>query len=182
MNCIHPATMRSSLILLFLAAVQLPCIATAQSLGDLTDSRSGNAAFFRFTEPGDIKMTVNVWGGVTHPGLYEVPENTRLNTIITLAGGLPLSSVHTRGSRFNRTLHIVVLRPSGEEYGVAYERTMQDNIIVTPDNPMLRHNDFLMIEMIERETTPFTWRDGLSIATAVAALALAFERVLHAAR
>jgi len=44
-------------------------------------------AYFYIAKPGEITMQINLWGDVEKPGRYEVPINTDLVQLISLAGG-----------------------------------------------------------------------------------------------
>lgn len=53
-------------------------------LGRATYSRSG---LFDFSDPGAINIKVSVWGYVSRPGKYVVPEYTTVTDLLTYAGG-----------------------------------------------------------------------------------------------
>lgn len=160
-------------------SVLTPIGVSAQSAGpgDLTQGRSGNVAFHRFAEPGDYVIHVNVWGAVRSSGLYEIPEGTHLNTLLTLAGGPQLGGA---SGRTRRQLTLQLLRPNGAGYDLVARSNMQDEIVVSNENPVLEEGDYLVVHLEERQR--FGWRDALSVVTAAAALALAVDRVFRAFR
>lgn len=63
--------------------------ARAQLESGLGASSSGAspAAYYYISKPGEITMSVNVWGYVGNPGRYEVPISTDLVDLISFAGG-----------------------------------------------------------------------------------------------
>lgn len=57
-------------------------------VGAPTDSRwNPGGAYFDYSDPRYINISVNIWGYVRFPGKYFVPDNTRLIDLISYAGG-----------------------------------------------------------------------------------------------
>jgi protein involved in polysaccharide export with SLBB domain len=86
--------MRSSSLVfrsLFLTTILLAgaSSALAQLESGIGASTSGAspAAYYYISKPGEITMTVNLWGYVGNPGRYEVPISTDLVDLISFAGG-----------------------------------------------------------------------------------------------
>lgn len=48
---------------------------------------SNSNEYFAGTYPGAVMMKVNLVGGVHRPGVYNVPVNSELNSVISYAGG-----------------------------------------------------------------------------------------------
>jgi protein involved in polysaccharide export with SLBB domain len=65
-------------------------------------SRFNRAAYYSYSEPGDVTIQVYVWGNVRHPGLYQVAKETGLSELFSLVGG---PSIKTTGRWTNRTLY-----------------------------------------------------------------------------
>ncbi len=152
----------------------------AQALANLSEVYSGNTAFYRHVERGDITVEVNVWGAVRNPGLYEVPQNTPLNKLLTLSGGPPIGVTTVGGpSQVQRTLHLRLLRTGNGALHVVFDAEMKDGIFLSEQNPVVEHGDYLVVEVTERQRQRFTWRDALQVSTAVAAFALATERIVR---
>lgn len=150
-------SLAGALLLLLAAPV------AAQSLDEL---RGGALAFYQFAEPGEITVTVKVWGAVDRTGLYEVRQAMPLSTLLTLAGG-PTPKVD---SRSRRTLFIRLYRPDATGAPVLfYETEMEETIQMLVDDPTLLHGDTVVVD--EEIRVPFSWRDGLSILTVTASLA-----------
>jgi len=43
--------------------------------------------YFAEARPGSVMMKVNIMGSVNKPGVYNVPVNSELNSVLTFAGG-----------------------------------------------------------------------------------------------
>ncbi len=162
---------RSTLLLLALAVI-LPVAAHAQSLSDFERSRYSPAAYYNYAEPGDVTIMVNVWGTVRNPGLYEIPRETKLSTLLSVAGG-PI--VSQREHRTDRTIEIRLFRDSGNTRSVVFENTMANEVFASEENPVLQEGDVLTVETVV--TRRFSWRDVFPIVAAVASVALAVERI-----
>jgi len=130
------------------------------------------AAFYKYSEPGDVDIKVHVWGAVQYPGLYEIPRGTQLSEIFSLAGG-PL--LRERSRRSTRILSFKLHRMAGEERQVVYQRTMENEITVEGDDPVLMDDDILSFESVGRQG--FSWRDSFPIVSMTATLVLLFERL-----
>ena len=66
----------------------------------------GNVSAFTFTgalnEPGQLQMLTYIWGHIPRPGLYIVPDDTDVLTLISLAGG-PTDDAKIRSIRIVRS-------------------------------------------------------------------------------
>jgi len=69
-------------------------------------SAVGNVSAFTFTgtlnEPGQLQMLTYIWGHIPRPGLYIVPDDTDVLTLISLAGG-PTDDAKIRSIRIVRS-------------------------------------------------------------------------------
>lgn len=147
--------------------------AQAQSLESLM--RGGSGAYYTFADPTDITIQVKVWGAVGSPGLYEVRQGMHLSTLLTLAGG-PTTGIQDPRSR--RTMTLRLWRPQqGAPHQLLFETQMEDEIFVLDEDPALLNGDMLILE--EQVKQRFSWRDGLSILTAVGTVVLLAERIIN---
>ena len=148
--------------------------AQAQFASGLNQPRTDyqSAAVYRFADPGDIVATVNVWGAVRYPGLYEVPEGTHLSVLFSLAGG-PSTAERSSRERLTTTLRLI----RGERRAVVFESVMENEILATDEDPVLQKGDVMTVEVLVRQQ--FSWRDALTITAAVASVAVALDRVLR---
>lgn len=160
------------LFVLALASGVVPSLAQGQPIPDLDRSRYSPAAYFSYSEPGDVTILVNVWGTVRFPGLYEVPVGTRLNTLYSLAGGVETGA---RTRRQIREVSVRLMRPAGEgEATVVYEQSQEGELVAPSSNPALQGGDTLLIDTVVRQR--FGWRDVVPVVNAAAVLLLALER------
>lgn len=142
----------------------------AQTLEDL---RTNTAAFYRFTDPTDITIEVKVWGSLQYPGFYEVPQGTRLSTLMTLAGGPQGGSVS--GTRRTYTIRLWRPQPGGGMPQAIFETLMEDQITMLNDDPVLFSGDTIVAEEIVRQR--FGWLDALSVTTAIGTIVLIIDTI-----
>lgn len=139
---------------------------------DLEALRGG--AYYRFADPSDITIEVKVWGAVSNPGFYEVRQGLTLSTLLSLAGG-PLTTPRMSNTRSTFTLQLYRPQPDGR-YQLLTETVMENQLTALAQDPVIMHGDLLMTE--ERTRQRFGWRDGLSILTALATVALVVDNVI----
>lgn len=165
--------MTRSLFLCLLFLCTTAGMAHAQRLSELDRSRYSPAAYYNFSEPGDVTILVNVWGSVRNPGLYEIPQGTRMNTLLSIAGGPDLvTSLTARNKRF---ITLRLLRNQGGEHRPVIENTVEDEVVVTSQDPVLEAGDVLILETRLKEK--FSLRDVFPVVAAIGTIALAIERI-----
>lgn len=133
-----------------------------------------NAAYFYYANPGEATVQVSLWG-VPRPGIYEIPDSTDLDRLLTLAGG-----VNTDPRRENRKPPRVTIRlyRSGEPRGTpAFEAQIKDLLGGQTSGPMLREDDIIVVETVL--PSEFTWQDGLSILSTASSLTLLVLRIIR---
>ncbi|GEM_PF-641814 len=147
--------------------------AWSQEVLGLDRSSYNTASYYSYSEPGDITIQVNVWGTVRNPGLYEVPEGTRLSELFSLAGGPTLNE---RRRNEVRNIRVQVTRLQGEGSTgrrIVFDETMTGGVEAFATDPVLQSEDVVSVETVVR--APISWRDAstiTSVVTSVAALAL----------
>jgi hypothetical protein len=141
--------------------------ARAQSVDEEQQSRYGRASFYRYAQPDDITIQVNVWGAVSNTGIYEIPEDARLNTLLSAAGG-PSLGVRERADE--QTITITLVRKTEDGAQVVYKQVMEDEIEVTEENPALQNGDVLTVESYVVQGV--NWRDVIGIGSSLASLIL----------
>ncbi len=139
---------------------------------DLIRSRYSPAAYYNYTEQGDVTILVSVWGTVRNPGLYEVPQGTTLSVLFSLAGGPQASP---RQSKNKRWINARLVR--GRTQDVVFETTMENAILSLDDDPEILAGDLLTVETVER--AGLSWRDVFPVVAAVASVTLAVERLAN---
>jgi len=156
--------------IIMIAALALS--ADAQNLSELRQSNLNTAAFYNYSEPGDVTMFVHGWGALRFPGLYEVPRGTNLREMFSLAGGPQLG---VRSKRSQRRLKVSLLRESGGIPDVIYSVEMVNEIQGFDRVIELQSGDIIVVEAVDRRT--ISWRDIFPIVGAVASVAVAIERL-----
>lgn len=160
------------LFLFFPVLILLTAPVAAQTLSDLDRSRYSPAAYYNYSEPGDVTVLVNVWGTVRNPGLYELPQGTKLRHLLSLAGG-PI--VAPRQNRQTRTIQVRLYRSDAAGHRIVFESEMENEVIATAEDPALLQADVVTVETTVRQR--FIWRDVFPIIAAVGTVAIAIERL-----
>ncbi|HET6568259.1 MAG TPA: SLBB domain-containing protein [Rhodothermales bacterium] len=156
-------------LLCALASLAWTHAARAQSpVNDFERSRYSTAAYYSYAEPGDVTIRVNVWGTVRNPGLYEVPRQTHLSTLLSLAGGPEVTPLSDRS---RRRIIVRLTRPQDGRLGTIYEASMKDQVLATRENPLLQEGDVLTVETVLHQR--LSWRDFAPIVSAVSSVGLA---------
>jgi hypothetical protein len=138
---------------------------------ELDRSRLNTAAYYNYSDPGDVTLQDHVWGAMRFPGLYEVPRETRLSELISLAGG---PQVPERARRSIRRVQLQLHRITDTTREVVMNVEMENQIVVSDADPVLQSGDVLSAESVVRQT--FSIRDLFPIISAVATLALLIDR------
>jgi hypothetical protein len=134
-----------------------------------------NTAYFYFAEPGEATVQVQVWGTVPRPGLYEVPDSTGLNKLLTMAGGAALEP--RPESRKRPDITVQVYRPrEGAGRSLLLEAPIEQVLSGGKSFQQFKDNDVLVVETVEQRR--FTWRDALSFSGTALSLALLVVRII----
>lgn len=152
----------------FLAVLLITAWTAEAQVIDFDRSRYSPAAYYNYSESGDVTILVNVWGTVRNPGMYEVPSGTTMSTLFSLAGG---PRVDPRDTRTKRTVTARLIRNSS----VMLETVMENEILSLDSDPVLAEGDMITSETVLRRG--LGWRDVFPVIAAVASVALAVERI-----
>jgi hypothetical protein len=159
-------------VVLVLVAGALPALSQLESgLGASSHSGASNAAYYFISKPGEITMSINLWGYVRNPGRYEVPISTDLIQLLSYAGG-PLADANLSNVKISR----VVRREEAiriVEYTVSLDRL---------DKLDEKARDLEPGDTIFIETPPFSWKDVFSIVTTAAIVTSAIASVIIATK
>lgn len=135
-------------------------------------SRLNTAAFYNYSEPGDVTIKVHVWGSVRFPGLYEIPRGTKLSELISLSGG---PNIGERAKKSTRTVDLKLHRVDGNDRLVIFQMLMENEVVVTSEDPVLLTDDVLSYEAVLRQG--FQWRDVFPIVSMVGTIVLIADRL-----
>jgi len=148
----------------------MPHEAPAQNLtGGL---QSEGTSYHVFARPGQNTVQVLVLGSGIQAGLYEIGEGTDVAQLVALSGYGP----GVRRARDDRTVTIQLYRyNANRQRELVYDTSLNELVVERGIYPTLQTGDILRVEVVDRER--FSWRDGLQIFTAGAAIALTIERL-----
>lgn len=128
---------------LFIAAGSLTV-----SYSQITDTELGRATtysrsgLYDFSDPGSINIKVAVWGYISRPGKYIIPDYTTVTDLISFAGGPSQEAVMD-------DLRIYRIREDGTEEMIkfSYDDIMwEENLTAkTRQTPALKASDILVI-------------------------------------
>lgn len=147
--------------------------AHGQAFGRIEDTKS-NVAYFYHAREGQATVQVSVWGTIPRPGVYEIPDTTDLDKLVTMAGGAPLEARQENRKAPQVTVH--VYRPTEDGRAQIFESQLQTLLEGAPDYPDLRDDDIVVVETVTFQR-PFGWRDVLSVASTLGTLALLALRI-----
>jgi len=156
--------------LIIIAAFIVAGPATAQNISDLNRSRLNTAAYYNYSEPGDVTMMVHVWGALRFTGLYEVPKGTKMTELFSLAGGPVLGA---RGNRSKIQITVKIIRAVNQNRSIVYEVKMENQIVVTDNDPVIEDGDVLSVESVSRQT--IGWRDVFPVIGAAASVVVMID-------
>ena len=140
---------------------------------ELDRSRLNTAAYYNYSDPGDITIIVHVWGAMRYPGLYEIPRETKVSELISLAGG---PQVPARSRRSVRRVDLNLYRFNNDLPENIFRIEMENEIVISSDNPPLSDGDILSAESVVRQT--FGIRDLFPIISATATMVLLVDRLV----
>jgi hypothetical protein len=160
-----------TLVTLFLIGVIGAIGARAQN-SELDRSRLNTAAFYSYSEPGDVTIRVHVWGAVRFPGLYEIPRGTKLSELVSLSGG---PTIGERSKRSTRSVDLKLHRNNGAARVVIFQTMMENEIVVRSEDPVLQADDVLSYEAVLKQG--FQWRDIFPLVSMVGTIVLILDRV-----
>lgn len=146
----------------------------AQEFGRIAEVET-NASYFFYAQPGEATIQVSLWGG-GQSGVYEVPDSTHLDRLLTLSGGV--TGVQEREENQKPAKVTVRLYRGGQsEEDPFVEARLRDILEDKVDAPRLREGDRVVIETVR--PTRFTWRDGLSLTTTLLSVTSLVLRIIR---
>lgn len=133
---------------------------------EVTMLTSNVPGFFVHSHPGEERVTVTAAGTFVAPGRYVLDEGSTVGDLLSVAGGVAATE---RDTRVETTTTVRVYRDGG----VLLESPLSD--LYARQTLALRTGDVVDVEVVRRQRSSFTWRDGLSIVTTVLAAVLAID-------
>lgn len=156
---------------LWIALAATPAL--GQEFGRVEETET-NVAYFYYARPGQATVQVSVWGTVPRPGIYEIPDTTDLDKLLTMAGGLPIEARRRGDRRAEITVRLFRPQESGRE--LLLETDADSMLRGSTAYPSLEENDIVVVETI-RPKDRFGFRDVLSLASTLGTLTLLGLRI-----
>ncbi len=126
---------------------------TALGQGLNTSSAPGRAAFFKYTVPGDVAVTVNIWGTIRHPGRYELKRGSDLADAVSLAGGPEERGIAIGVTQ--RAITITLSRQSLSRREIVFQSELSSIIESDDVLPTLVDGDVIYINTITEQQPNF---------------------------
>jgi hypothetical protein len=152
-----------------------PAVGHAQEFGRIAETET-NVAYFFFAQPGQATVQVSLWG-VPSSGIYEIPAETDLDKLLTMAGGAQIGS--RPENRKPPRITIRVYRPAESRETPIFEARLERMLSGDATYPTLEDDDIVVVETIQ-PSPGFGFRDVLSILTTAATLTLLGFRLARA--
>jgi hypothetical protein len=138
-----------------------------------------NVANYYFAQPGDFTMLVSVWGQVGRSGRYEVPIDTNIGDLLSLAGGPGADVRGTVGADTwsRRQAGTTIVRLSrltgGASREIILELRIDDLLKLRERDVPLQDGDIIMIDRIR----PFNIWDIFTVISTSGTLILLLDRI-----
>lgn len=174
-NAMHNSSLSRTVVIsaIWFASFLVPNIVLGQtgisSVGSLNPSMLP-AAYYYTAKPGEITITVNLWGQILRPGRYEVISTTDLVQLISFAGGPQqyANMDEVRVMRFDK----VDGRDTVCEFIVDMEK------LKSPHPFLLKPGDTVIIKSSAWPAI----RDAFSVVTTAAIISSAIAQIIYASR
>lgn len=160
------------LLVVVLLGVCAPAAEAQNPYNRIEETRS-TVAYFYHALPGEATIQVSVWGTVPRPGIYEVAETTRLDKLLTMAGGAPIEA---RSENQDADITIRLFRGQGSgPRQMIYEASLEELLRNADAYPTLQGEDVVVVEtQLDRG---IGWLEVIGIVGSVASLALTVDRL-----
>ena len=137
--------------------------------------QTSGLSYFTYAEPGAPTIEVMVVGEGARTGVYRIQEGTTLTRLLVLGGNVPSSEETER--RVTEAF-VRVLRETGGTRATVYEATTEQALREPQAHPALQDGDVVELDVTYEELPePFTFRQGIQIASSVASIALLILRI-----
>ncbi len=151
---------------------------SSNHFAQITDTELGRGSFSRsglydFSDPGTINIKVAVWGYVSRPGKYVVPDYTTVSDLLSFAGG-PSRDSELDDLRIYRTLENGTEEMIKFNYNdIMWENNLNTKIRFTPK---LQASDILVIP----GSPKLFWTDWFNIGLQIFSITLSIVSLLLA--
>ncbi|APF19841.1 polysaccharide biosynthesis/export family protein [Caldithrix abyssi] len=145
---------------LFVMAVG-PLFAQTDQMNMAARNMTGKSVNYYYAKPGDITITVSLWGFVQKPGLYEVASSTNLIELLSLAGG---------PGTYADLDDVQIIRSYKDKNGKTYKKELTINLkkmlSLSEEQIRLQPGDVIYVN----HTNWYTIKEAFSLTSSVALL------------
>ncbi len=138
-----------------------------------------SVANYYYAQPGDFTILVSVWGDVRNSGRYEVPVDTNIGQLLSLAGGpgADIRGITGADTWSRRQAGKTIIRLSrltgGAGREVVLEYRIEDLLRLREQEIPLQEGDIIMIDRVR----PFNFWDLFAVINTSASLILVLDRI-----
>jgi len=146
--------------------------ALAQNTGNPFTSpppQASQPSYYYIAKPGELTMQVNLWGDVQKPGRYEVPVNTDLVQLLSLAGG------PTREADLSEVVISRISKASPVPVKQQVKVNLEDFFKTDEAKLALQPGDAIYVNYVTR----LNIRDVITVVSAVALVTAAVAQVMY---
>ncbi len=148
-------------VFLFLILLNVPLFAQIDQMNMANRNVTGKSVNYYYAKPGDITVTVSLWGFVQKPGLYEVSSSTNLIQLLSLAGG---------PTNYADLDNIRIIRSQKDTNGKIIKKELKVNleeiVKLTEEQIKLQPGDVIYVN----HTNWYTVKEAFSVTSSVAIL------------
>ncbi len=156
-------------LLILLFCIPAKNYAQTEQIGLATEQIRGASVNYYYAKPGDLTITVSIWGFVQKPGLYEIASSTNLVHVISLAGG------PANYAKMDKIKIIRLKKENNETKKVEVIVDLDELKSLSKDDLELHPGDTILVD----HTGWFTVKDVFSITSSVAVLITATASLLR---
>jgi hypothetical protein len=127
--------------------------AVAQITDPSAYSRAAAAAFYKFTQPGDVPVTINMWGTIRFPGKYELKRGSNVGEAVSLAGGPQERGIDI--GRIDRAITVTLSRERLDRREIVFQAELSSVLESESPLPVLREGDVVYVNTITEQQPNF---------------------------
>ena len=116
-------------------------------------SNPGSAAYFKYTQAGDVAVVVNIWGTIRFAGRYELKRGSTLGDAVSLAGGPQERGIQIGVT--DRAITVTLSRQRLEKREIVFQSELSSILESESPLPVLKEGDVIYINTITEPQPSF---------------------------
>ena len=141
-----------------ISALVLTLCTVASSFGQIgvsptISSSPVSAAYFKYTQPGDVPVIVNIWGTIRFAGRFELKRGATLGDAVSLAGGPEESGIQVGVT--DRAITVTLSRQRLDSREIVFQSELSSVLESESDMPVLLDGDVVYINTITESRPSF---------------------------